>query len=340
MKKKIQIPKKKQTSIKKKLQIFISSTFIDLQEERQAAVEAILSSNNIPAGMELFQAGNNSQLETIKKWINESDIYMLILGGRYGSIEPDSGKSYTQLEYEYALNNEIPVFAVVLSDGFLKEKATHSKNIYEKENKYGYAQFKELVMKKMIKTVDDRKDIKLAIFESIAALKEEYDFQGWTRGMNDSSFAQLLEQNDKLLQEIKELKELLNANPTAQKANDSLKMSLETKYILKIEGIKKASGEQHSSQIEMTLLDIFTNLAPLMMNAKKTVILKYNFENRLLNKYFQNYRSLVLEDEHFQNIKMQMYAMQLITIIKDEEGNELTALTPNGFDLLHKYDGL
>lgn len=38
-----------------------------------------------------------------KNWIEESDVYMLILGGRYGSIEPKSGKSYTQLEYEYAL---------------------------------------------------------------------------------------------------------------------------------------------------------------------------------------------------------------------------------------------
>ncbi|WP_447406827.1 DUF4062 domain-containing protein [Clostridium perfringens] len=69
--------------MKKKLQIFISSTYLDLQEEREAAVEAVLESKHIPAGMELFRAGNRSQLETIKKWIDESDIYMLILGGRY-----------------------------------------------------------------------------------------------------------------------------------------------------------------------------------------------------------------------------------------------------------------
>lgn len=328
--------------MKKKLQIFISSTFIDLQEERQAAVEAILSSNNIPAGMELFQAGNNSQLETIKKWINESDIYMLILGGRYGSIEPVSMKSYTQLEYEYASSTGIPVFTVILSDEFLKEKAKHSRNIYESQNKYGYTQFKELVMKKTIKTVHDCKDIKMAIYESISALKEERgsDFEGWTRGINDSDYAQLLEQNAKLLQEIKELKEQLNAKPPAQKTNDSIKMSLESKYIIRIHGIKKSSGEQHSSQIEMTLLDIFTNLAPLIMSVKDTAILKLNFETKLLNKYFQNYRSLILEDEHFQNIKMQMYAMQLVNITQDEYGNELTSLTPKGFELLHKYNGL
>ena len=42
----------------KKIQVFISSTYTDLIEERQAAVEAILDAGHIPAGMELFKAGN------------------------------------------------------------------------------------------------------------------------------------------------------------------------------------------------------------------------------------------------------------------------------------------
>ena len=60
--------------MKKKYQIFISSTFTDLQEERQAAVESILKAGHIPAWMELFSAGNETQLEIIKRWITESDI--------------------------------------------------------------------------------------------------------------------------------------------------------------------------------------------------------------------------------------------------------------------------
>jgi len=51
----------------KKLQVFVSSTYTDLIEERQAAVEAILSSGNIPAGMELFAAGDESQNDSYKK---------------------------------------------------------------------------------------------------------------------------------------------------------------------------------------------------------------------------------------------------------------------------------
>ncbi|WP_313560496.1 DUF4062 domain-containing protein, partial [Ruminiclostridium cellobioparum] len=61
--------------MRKKLQVFISSTYIDLIEERQAAVEAVLSIGHIPAGMELFTAGDESQWMTIKKWIENSDVY-------------------------------------------------------------------------------------------------------------------------------------------------------------------------------------------------------------------------------------------------------------------------
>src|SRR6185437_12937032 len=85
--------------LRKRLQVFVSSTFIDLKAERQAAVEAILSAGHIPAGMELFAAGDESQMEVIKQWIDESDVYLLIFGWRYGSIDLKSAKSYTQLEY-------------------------------------------------------------------------------------------------------------------------------------------------------------------------------------------------------------------------------------------------
>lgn len=90
----------------KKLQVFVSSTYEDLKKERQAAVEAILDAGHIPAGMELFKAGK-SQMRTIQKWIDGSDVYMLILGGRYGSIEEESGLSYTELEYRYATYKKV-----------------------------------------------------------------------------------------------------------------------------------------------------------------------------------------------------------------------------------------
>ncbi len=122
--------------MKKKLQIFISSTYSDMKEERQAAVEAILKSGNIPAGMELFTSGNESQLQAIMRWIDESDIYVLLLGGRYGSIEKSSGLSYTEVEYDYAVTQKKPYFAIVITEESLDKKVKSlGINVIEKEDR-------------------------------------------------------------------------------------------------------------------------------------------------------------------------------------------------------------
>jgi len=150
---------------KKKLQVFVSSTYTDLHEERQAAVQAILTAGHIPAGMELFAAGDETQMNVIKRWIDESDVYMLILGGRYGSIEPKSQKSYIHLEYEYALEKNKPLFAVVIDDGHLDEKVKKDGlKVIEKDHSEKLKEFRELVCGKMVRFWSDPKDIKLAIY--------------------------------------------------------------------------------------------------------------------------------------------------------------------------------
>ena len=108
--------------MKKKLQVFVSSTWTDMILERQAAVEAILEAGHIPAGMELFSADNKKQFEVIKKWIRDSDVFILILGGRYGSRENGIGKSYIQREYEYAKRIGKKPIAIILSDKGIANK--------------------------------------------------------------------------------------------------------------------------------------------------------------------------------------------------------------------------
>lgn len=110
--------------MEKKLQIFVSSTFDDLRKERQLVMEAILEMGHLPAGMEYFVSDNVEQFELIKKWIQESDAYILISGGRYGSInESDAAKrSYTHLEYEYANKLNKPIKILRLSRSYIDEK--------------------------------------------------------------------------------------------------------------------------------------------------------------------------------------------------------------------------
>src|SRR5215211_977736 len=137
---------------KRKLQVFISSTFADLKEERQAAVEAVLTAGHIPAGMELFAAGDESQMNVIKRWIDESDVYLLILGGRYGSIEPSSQKSYIHLEYDYAVAQQKPLFAVVINEAYLEAKTKqYGFEVLERERQKELEEFRTYVLTKMVK---------------------------------------------------------------------------------------------------------------------------------------------------------------------------------------------
>ncbi|WP_374660426.1 DUF4062 domain-containing protein [Phenylobacterium sp.] len=96
----------------KKYQVFVSSTFLDLVDERQAAMRAILDCEQIPAGMEAFHAADIEQFEYIKRVIDECDYYVLIIGARYGSVD-DNGVSYTEKEYDYAVENGKLVLAFI-----------------------------------------------------------------------------------------------------------------------------------------------------------------------------------------------------------------------------------
>lgn len=93
-------------------QIFISSTFEDLKEERQAVLKAILELDHMPAGMELFPASDDEAWELIKDVIDASDYYILIIGGRYGSLD-EKGIGYTENEYDYAIKTNKPVIPLL-----------------------------------------------------------------------------------------------------------------------------------------------------------------------------------------------------------------------------------
>lgn len=99
----------------KRYQIFISSTYTDLKEEREKVMNAIMKMNCIPAGMELFSAIDEEQFTFIKRIIDDSDYYILIIGGRYGSLT-EEGLSYTEKEYDYAVEKGLKVIALLHKD--------------------------------------------------------------------------------------------------------------------------------------------------------------------------------------------------------------------------------
>lgn len=101
--------------MEKKYQVFISSTFSDLEDERRKIIDAVLECDCFPAGMEMFPALDMEQFTYIKSVIDKSDYYILVLAGRYGSLAND-GISYTEKEYNYAIEKGIPALIFVKRD--------------------------------------------------------------------------------------------------------------------------------------------------------------------------------------------------------------------------------
>ncbi len=166
----------------KKLQVFISSTFEDMKEERQAAVEAVLEAGHIPAGMELFSAGTLDQMKTIQRWIEDSDVYMLVLGGRYGSIEPISRKSYIECEFDFALSVGKPIFSLVISPALLDAKVRRlGIRTIEQGSTESLELFKKKVLSRLCAFFNNIEELQKESIKSLLAISREYDLTGWVR---------------------------------------------------------------------------------------------------------------------------------------------------------------
>lgn len=165
---------------------------------------------SIPAGMELFTAGNRSQWEVIQRWITDADVYMIILGGRYGSIEPDSGLSYTELEYDFAVSSGKPHFAVVINEDALEERVKFSgSSVLEKDHPGKLKAFREKVLSKMSSFFGDTKDVKLAVLETVPQLAAEYELKGWVRATEIPDTKALADELSRLHAENQTLREKL-----------------------------------------------------------------------------------------------------------------------------------
>jgi len=141
--------------MEKRYQVFVSSTYADLREERQEVIQALLELDCIPAGMELFPAADDDQWTLIRKVIDDCDYYIVIVAGRYGSRGP-GGKSYTQMEYEYAIEKGKPVIA------FLHEnpgKIPSDRTENTEEGKAALEAFRQLTKKKACKFWSSQKEL-------------------------------------------------------------------------------------------------------------------------------------------------------------------------------------
>ncbi|CED59178.1 Putative uncharacterized protein [Moritella viscosa] len=185
-----------------KYQVFISSTYSDLEKERESIIKAILEMYHIPIGMEMFSAEDEDQWEIIRRTIEVSDYYILVLGLRYGSKASD-GISFTQKEYEYALENKIPVLAFVMDEMVSLSKDKRDDDLTEINN------FRKLVLKnsKMAQFWSSKEELIKNVSISLMKQIMQKPAVGWVRGDKVGAEEALFKELTSLSKENRQLRE-------------------------------------------------------------------------------------------------------------------------------------
>lgn len=167
--------------MKKKYQVFVSSTYKDLMEERHAVMQVLLDNDCIPVGMEQFPASDMSQMAYIEKMLEDCDYYILILAGKYGSVDSD-GIGFTEKEYDFAISKGIPVLSFVIKEiGNLPSSKCEET---EKQREL-LSVFREKVCRnKLVKFYQNSSELKAEVATAINHAKADFPAIGWVRGTN------------------------------------------------------------------------------------------------------------------------------------------------------------
>lgn len=165
--------------MERRFDVFVSSTYEDLKDERKEVTQAILECDCMPVGMEMFPASNLEQWKFIKKVINKSDIYLVIIAGKYGSEDENEKGSYTEREFEYALKQGKPVLAFLVDDiGKLERNKTEAEN----DKMERLMKFREKVKTgRLVKFYTNKDDLKAKVMGSLNQIKKQINSGGWVR---------------------------------------------------------------------------------------------------------------------------------------------------------------
>lgn len=293
----------------KRYQVFVSSTYEDLQKERQEVMQALLELDCIPSGMELFPAASDDQWTLIKHVIDDCDYYLVILGGRYGSVGPD-GKSYTQMEYEYAVSKKKPVIAFLHANADL---IAAGKTESTEDGKRRLREFRELTKKRVIRTWSSPEELGSVVSRSIVKLIKSEPAVGWIRA--DEAVEELAA--PEILRLRKQVEEL-----QARAAESRLRPPLGTEnlahgeepFLIEFRLEYEIMGESFSSTYtaEMTWNSIFRVISPLMLEMASEL----KIEKELCDCCRDEATSALLRDQRdAEDIELEVSPEDLRTII-------------------------
>ncbi|MFA0661926.1 DUF4062 domain-containing protein [Vibrio splendidus] len=294
----------------KRYQVFVSSTYADLKEERQQVLQTLMEMDCIPSGMEMFPATDEEQWEFIKKVIDDCDYYLLVIGGRYGSLS-DDGISYTEKEYQYAVEKGIKVIAFIHES---PEELSVSKTDIDPRLMEKLKAFRQNVSTgRLVKFWKQANELPGLVALSLTKTIKMYPAIGWVRA-NSQSNTETLNEINELRKENDNLRKRIGSLDTEPNVMfDNLADLSET---IDINGTYKTmrGGNTYSWNTQMSWGDLFGKLSPYLLQSPSDNYVK----NRILDDVFLRldlrHDSYYLDDQDFQTIKMQFMALGLVDV--------------------------
>ena len=250
----------------KRYQVFVSSTYADLKNERQTVIQTLMEMDCIPAGMELFPAIDDDQWNFIQKVIDDCDYYLIIVGGRYGSVTSE-GISYTEKEYDYAVEKGIKVIALLRNN---LDSIPVSKTDSDPDKKAKLDAFiNKLKTGRLVKFWDNEEQLPGLVALSLTKTIKQYPATGWVRG-NQVPNETLLLKLEELRKENEELKKQKDSEQQSTIVTNEIKENLANfDDIFTIKGTYEYSGSIYSNEWEYpdSWKNIFISISPYFLEA-------------------------------------------------------------------------
>ncbi|NLF78992.1 MAG: SUMF1/EgtB/PvdO family nonheme iron enzyme [Chloroflexi bacterium] len=156
---------------KEHLDVFISSTSIDLPEHRQAVINALLGIGLFPSGMEHWPVEDENPVDFCRQKIEEAEIYIGIYAHRYGWRPGGPGtKSITELEYEWATARGIPRYCFIMHDDHPWPRSK-----MELDAEVDLDAFKARVRQQVVGFFTDPNDLKAQVLQALAKHAQKHD---------------------------------------------------------------------------------------------------------------------------------------------------------------------